>query len=61
MTPSLARMLALDPRAFAYYDVAAKKWTIAPGNFGILVGQSSADIALTGSVTVSQADVAGLQ
>jgi len=51
----------LDPRAFAYYDVAAKKWTIAPGNFGILVGQSSADIALTGSVTVSQADVAGLQ
>jgi beta-glucosidase len=45
----------LDARAFAYYDVAEKKWAIAPGNFGVLVGDSSAEISLTGSVAVSEA------
>jgi beta-glucosidase len=43
----------LDARAFAYYDVAAKGWKIAPGNFGVLVGGSSADTSLKGSATVS--------
>jgi beta-glucosidase len=51
----------LDARAFAYYDVAAKKWAIAPGNFGVLVGESSSDIALTGSVAVPEAASAGLR
>jgi beta-glucosidase len=51
----------LDPRAFAYYDVEGKRWTIAPGNFGILVGESSANIALTGSVTVPEAAAASLR
>ena len=45
----------LDARAFAYYDVAAKRWAIAPGSFGVLVGDSSADILLTGAATVSGA------
>jgi len=45
----------LDARAFAYYDVAAKGWKIAPGSFGVLVGDSSVDIALNGSVSVSDA------
>ncbi len=45
----------LGARAFAYYDVAAKRWHIAPGNFGILVGRSSDEIVLKGSVAVSDA------
>jgi beta-glucosidase len=45
----------LDARAFAYYDVDAKKWTIAPGKFGVLVGDSSEALELKGSVDVSAA------
>ncbi|HEY6376465.1 MAG TPA: glycoside hydrolase family 3 C-terminal domain-containing protein, partial [Edaphobacter sp.] len=44
----------LDSRAFAYYDVDAKKWSIAPGKFSVLVGDSSASLDLKGSVDVSQ-------
>jgi beta-glucosidase len=45
----------LDARAFAYFDPAAKQWHITPGNFGILVGRSSAEIVLKGSVKVTEA------
>lgn len=45
----------LDARAFAFYDAAGKKWHITPGNFGILVGRSSEDIVLKGSVAVPEA------
>ena len=51
----------LNARAFAYYDVAAKHWAIASGNFGVLVGESSADIALTGSVVVSEEAASALR
>jgi beta-glucosidase len=44
----------LDSRAFAYYDTDAKKWNIAPGKFGILVGDSSAALDLKGSVEVTK-------
>ncbi|HEU5340092.1 beta-glucosidase H [Edaphobacter sp.] len=44
----------LDDRAFAYYDTDAKGWHIAPGSFGIRVGDSSADIALKGTVEISK-------
>jgi beta-glucosidase len=47
--------LTLDGRSFAYYDVAAKKWNIAPGEFGIQVGDSSEEIPLKGSVTIQDA------
>ncbi len=53
--------VTLDPRAFAYYDTAAKKWTIAPGDFGVLVGGSSADTPLKGSVPVSEIAAAALR
>jgi len=43
----------LDARSFAYFDAAAKQWHIMPGTFGILVGGSSQDIALKGSVAVT--------
>ncbi|HOX05511.1 MAG TPA: glycoside hydrolase family 3 C-terminal domain-containing protein [Planctomycetota bacterium] len=36
----------LDSRAFAFYDPYAKRWTVEPGRFEILVGSSSCDIRL---------------
>ena len=44
----------LDSRAFAWYDTDAKKWSITPGKFGILVGDSSASLDLKGSVEVTK-------
>lgn len=38
--------LTLDARAFAFYDPYAKRWTVEPGEFEILVGSSSRDIRL---------------
>lgn len=42
--------ITLGRRAFAYYDVDAKDWAVTPGDFRILIGQSSKAIALSGSV-----------
>jgi beta-glucosidase len=42
--------VTLDARAFAYYDVAGKKWQVDPGEYTVLVGRSSADIVLRGAV-----------
>jgi len=42
--------ITLDRRAFSYYDVQAKKWTMPADEFNILVGRSSQDIELHGSV-----------
>ena len=44
--------LTLDRRAFAYYDVDAKKWTIAPGTFALHVGDSVENLPLNGSVDI---------
>lgn len=44
--------LALDRRAFAYYDVKKKDWAVAPGEFTILVGGSSDALPLKGVVKV---------
>lgn len=43
----------LDRRSFSYYDVDAKGWHAAPGNFDILVGRSSAAIELRGKLTLT--------
>jgi beta-glucosidase len=42
--------LALDDRSFAYYDVRAKGWTVAPACYVVDVGTSSRDIALSGTL-----------
>jgi beta-glucosidase len=47
----------LDGRAFAFYDVAGKHWKVDAGEFGILVGDSSADTPLTSEVQVKEAVV----
>ena len=40
----------LDRRAFSYYDVGAKRWTMDAGEYAVLVGRSSAEIELEGKV-----------
>jgi hypothetical protein len=44
--------IALDRRAFSYFDDKAKRWTAAPGAFDVLVGSSSQQIELHGKVTL---------
>jgi beta-glucosidase len=45
--------LNLDARAFSYWDEAARKWTIDPGKFVILVGDSSENTPLHADVTLN--------
>jgi len=42
--------VTLDSEAFQFYSEAQKKWVLEPGKFDVLVGSSSRDIRLTGSV-----------
>jgi len=42
----------LDRRAFSYYDVKKHDWTVAPGDFDLVVARSAANIELTGKVTL---------
>ncbi len=44
--------VTLDPRAFSYYDVAAKQWKANPGQFDVLVGRSVEQIELTGKISL---------
>ncbi len=44
--------VALNRRAFSYYDVDGKQWKADPGEFAILVGSSSAKTELDGKVTL---------
>lgn len=42
----------LDSRAFAFYDTDIHDWRVENGDFEILVGKSSAEIVLRGSIKV---------
>ncbi len=42
----------LDRRAFSIWDTKTSQWTVIPGNYGVLVGDSSRDLPLKGSVTL---------
>ena len=42
--------LPLDARAFAFYREKARHWLVEAGSFTLRVGQSSADLPLTGKV-----------
>ena len=44
--------VALDRRAFSYYDVKNHKWMVAPGDFDIYVARSAAEIELTGKLSL---------
>jgi beta-glucosidase len=45
--------ITLDARAFSYWDEGAHKWTIDPGKFSILVGNSSENTPLHAEVTLN--------
>ncbi len=45
--------ITLDGRAFAYYDVTAKRWHANPGNYSVQIGHSSEDILLSSSINLS--------
>ncbi len=49
--------VALDARAFAYWDDAAAAWIVEPGRFEIQVGRSSRDIRLTEQVTMLRGEL----
>jgi beta-glucosidase len=44
--------VTLNPRSFAYWSTAQHTWVVAPGDYQILIGSSSRDIRLQGSVTI---------
>ncbi|MEG1528910.1 MAG: glycoside hydrolase family 3 C-terminal domain-containing protein [Clostridia bacterium] len=44
--------ISLDSRAFSYYNVNIKDWSIESGDFDILIGASSRDIKLSATVNV---------
>jgi beta-glucosidase len=46
--------LKLDARAFSYWDSAAHKWTIDPGKFVILVGDSSENTPLHADLDIAR-------
>lgn len=45
----------LDKRAFSYFDPGTDQWRVDPGDFTVLVGDSSDNTVLTGSVNVPSA------
>ncbi|MBT8055067.1 MAG: glycoside hydrolase [Xanthomonadales bacterium] len=45
--------VSLDRRALSFYDVKAGDWRAEPGEFNILVGRSSANITLRGSLVLT--------
>jgi beta-glucosidase len=45
--------VSLDARAFSYWDENAHKWTIDPGKFVILVGDSSENTPLHAELTLN--------
>jgi beta-glucosidase len=45
----------LDPRAFTFYDVAAKHWHADAGKYSVEVGRSSEDVPLHADITLSAA------
>jgi beta-glucosidase len=47
--------IALEPRAFAYWDVAQDRWMVQPGTYEILVGAASNDVRLRGRIDVAGA------
>ncbi|MFI1031543.1 glycoside hydrolase family 3 C-terminal domain-containing protein [Streptomyces sp. NPDC020951] len=45
--------LPLERRAFAYYDVEAGRWTVAPGEYTIQIGESAARVVAEQKITLA--------
>lgn len=50
--------VTLDKRSFAFYNVMTNDWTVESGEFEIMVGASSRDIKLSGTITVTAKETA---
>lgn len=48
--------LTLDPRAFAFWDVTAHRWTARAGKYQLLVGAASDDIRTSKDVVISSTE-----
>ncbi len=46
--------LSVDRRAFSIYNPTDHRWKVKPGAYGILVGTSSRDLPLKGTITVQK-------
>ena len=46
--------ITLDRRSFSYFDVNSNQWKADPGEFGIIVGSSSAKSELKGTVKLAK-------
>jgi beta-glucosidase len=46
--------IQLDGRSFSYYDAVAKRWQADAGDFDLLVGRSSEQVELKGTLTLKQ-------
>jgi beta-glucosidase len=55
LEPGEARTIEilLDSKAFAFYDVGNRAWRVEPGRFELMVGSSSEDIRLRGTVDLA--------
>ena len=49
-------LITLDEKAFEYYNVEVKKWSIESGKYQILVGKSSKDILLEAEIEIESGD-----
>ncbi|WP_456582079.1 glycoside hydrolase family 3 C-terminal domain-containing protein [Blastococcus sp. SYSU DS0510] len=49
--------LALDRRAFAYWDVREGRWLVAPGEYTVQVGDSAADVVAEATLALTGDDV----
>ncbi len=47
--------VSLDSRALSYYDANGKQWVAEPGVFDVLVGRSSEQIELRGTLDLATA------
>jgi len=55
LRPGESRMveLALERRAFAYYDIEGGRWTVAPGAYTVQIGESAARIVAEQTITLT--------
>ena len=44
--------VSIDPRVFEIFDETADRWNLATGDYGVLVGPSSDDLPLSGSLQI---------
>jgi beta-glucosidase len=51
--------VTLGRRAFSYWDTLTGAWVASPGCYGVLAGNSSRDLPLSGKVAIGNANCAG--